>query len=89
MYNANFYIRCDLPSKCGADFLNDKATESASLIRRLMVSSQQILEVRTNEQRTASWSPKDLFPPMRGHEDGCPAEGGPPGPLLYSGFTAE
>ena len=54
-----------------------------------MVPFQQILEVRTNEQRMASWSPKDLFPPMRGHEDGCPAQGGPPGPLLYSGFTTE
>ena len=30
----------------------------------------------TNEQRMASRSPKDLFPSMRGHEDGYPAQGG-------------
>ena len=60
-----------------------------SVVHISQMIKQQILEVRTNEQRMASWSPKDLFPPMRGHEDGCPAQGGPPGPLLYSGFTAE
>ena len=67
------YIWCDVPDLLRADM----PVISVYLYEAESGKWHQLTQsALTNEQRMASRSPKDLFPSMRGHEDGYPAQGG-------------
>ena len=73
MMHKLIYIWCDVPDLLRADM----PVISVYLYDAESGKWHQLTQsALTNEQRMASRSPKDLFPSMRGHEDGYPAQGG-------------